>query len=217
MPLSLKEELTRDFQSKTLVNLQFQHETGHRRPTNLDFEEESEGTQKFFALAGPWLDTLNSGHVAIVDELGNSLHPALVAFLVGRFHDPELNTKGAQLIFSTHDATILSQNRFRRDQIWFCERNSYQENTTLPLDRFQASKGFGKPRTVVPFRAIWGSTLLATDSQLCSPLIDGLNVGRVCTKEGGRQVKRNTTASSLSVKEKKLKSATLANYWLATV
>ncbi len=140
MPLSLKEELTRDFQSKTLVNLQFQHETGHGRPTNLDFEEESEGTQKFFALAGPWLDTLNSGYVAIVDELDNSLHPALVAFLVGRFHDPELNTKGAQLIFSTHDATILSQNRFRRDQIWFCERNSHQETLLYPLTDFKPRK-----------------------------------------------------------------------------
>ena len=91
-------------------------------------------------LSGSWLDTLNFGHVVVVDELDNSLHPALVAFLVGRFHDPEMNTKGAQLIFSTHDATILSQNRFRRDQIWFCERNSYQETQLYSLTDFKPRK-----------------------------------------------------------------------------
>ena len=53
MPLDLKEEVSRNFQGKTLVNLQFGHESGHGKPTNLDFEEESEGTQKFFSLAGP--------------------------------------------------------------------------------------------------------------------------------------------------------------------
>ena len=140
MPLDLKEELTREFQGKTLVNLKFGHETGHGKPTNLDFEDESEGTQKLFSLAGPWLDTLNTGNVVVVDELNNSLHPALVAFLVDRFHDPEMNTAGAQLIFTTHDATILSQNRFRRDQIWFCERNSYQETLLYPLTDFKPRK-----------------------------------------------------------------------------
>ena len=140
MPQNLREELTRDFQGKTLVDLQFRHETTHGRPTDLDFEEESEGTQKIFALAGPWLDALKSSNVVVVDELDNSLHPALVAFLVDRFHDPEVNTGGAQLIFSTHDATILSQNRFRRDQIWFCERNSYQETQIYPLTDFKPRK-----------------------------------------------------------------------------
>ncbi len=140
MPLSLKEELIRDLHGRTLVNLHFQHETGHGRPTNLDLEEESEGTQKIFALAGPWLDALHSGNVVVVDELDNSLHPALVAFLVERFHDPEVNTKGAQLIFTTHDATILSQKSFRRDQIWFCERNSYQETQLYPLSDFKPRK-----------------------------------------------------------------------------
>ena len=140
LPLSVKEELTRTFQGETLVNLQFQHVTGHGKPTNLDLEEESEGTQKFFALAGPWLDVLNSGNVVVVDELNNSLHPALVAFLVDQFHDPEVNIKGAQLIFTTHDATILNQERFRRDQIWFCERNSYQETQLYPLTDFKPRK-----------------------------------------------------------------------------
>ena len=140
MPLDLKKEFTRNFQGKSLVNLQFGHETNHGKPTNLDFDEESEGTQKLFSLAGLWLDTLNTGNVVVVDDLSNSLHPALVAFLVDRFHDPEKNQAGAQLIFATHDATILNQNRFRRDQIWFCERNSHQETLLYPLTDFKPRK-----------------------------------------------------------------------------
>ncbi len=76
----------------------------------------------------------------MIDELDNSLHPKLVAFLVDRFHDPAANTNGAQLIFSTHDTIILSQDQFRRDQIWFCESNEYQETRLYPLTDFRPRK-----------------------------------------------------------------------------
>ena len=107
----------------------------------LDLEEESDGTQKILALAGPWLDALEKGKVIVIDELHENLHPALVRFLVEQFHDPKLNTKGAQLIFSTHDTSILNQEVFRRDQVWFCERDRNLATSLFPLTDFRPRKG----------------------------------------------------------------------------
>ena len=120
------------------VHLIHQDQTG--RPVELDLGEESDGTRKMFALAGPWVDVLEKGHVVVVDELHDNLHPMLVRHLVERFHDPALESD-AQLVFTTHDTSILSQDVFRRDQIWFCERNERHETTLVPLSDFRPRKG----------------------------------------------------------------------------
>lgn len=83
----------------------------------------------------------DNGHVIVLDELHEHLHPALVRFLVNRFHDPQANANGAQLIFTTHDTSILNQDVFRRDQIWFCERNARQEISVIPLMDFRPRRG----------------------------------------------------------------------------
>ena len=93
--------------------------------------------QKIFELAVPWIDTFDNGHVIELDDLHQHLHPALVRFLVNRFHGPKANANGAQLFFSTHDTSILNQDIFRRDQIWFCERNSRQVTSVIPLTDFR--------------------------------------------------------------------------------
>ena len=113
------------------------HATKSGGPVELNLYDESHGTQKMFALSAPWCDSLENGHVMVCDELHDNLHPALVGFLVDRFHDPDFNAKGAQLIFTTHDISILNQDVFRRDQIWFCERNSRQETKLFPLTDFR--------------------------------------------------------------------------------
>ena len=120
------------------IHLVHQDPTG--RPVELDLRDESDGTQKMFALAGPWVDVLEKGHVVVVDELHDNLHPTLVRHLVERFHDPALGSD-AQLVFTTHDTSILSQDVFRRDQIWFCERNERHETTLVPLSDFRPRKG----------------------------------------------------------------------------
>ena len=107
----------------------------------LDMEEESDGTQKFFALAGPWLDILKHGWVVVVDELNDNLHPLLVKHLIQMFHDTRLNHKNAQLIFTTHETSILSQEVFRRDQVWFTEKDEYNATTLYPLSDFSPRKG----------------------------------------------------------------------------
>ena len=141
MPSEVKEQITRDLAGETVAELWMSHDTRHGKPVELNIHDESDGTQKIFALAGPWLDSLQKGHVVVIDELHDNLHPTLVKFLVERFHNPEVNTSGAQLIFSTHDTSILSQDVFRRDQIWFCERNKRQETKLFSLTDFTPRKG----------------------------------------------------------------------------
>lgn len=91
--------------------------------TNLDFSsEESEGTKKFFRIAGPLLDCLTKGFVVCIDELDAKLHPLLTKAAVSLFNSSDSNPKHAQLIFVTHDTNLLQYGNLRRDQIWFTEK-----------------------------------------------------------------------------------------------
>lgn len=137
----LKQHLVDKWAGNQIPELRLSHNTGNSSPSELQLEDESDGTQRIFALAGPWLDSLKNGNVIVFDELHASLHPALVRFLVDQFHDSQLNARGAQLVFTTHDTSILNQDVFRRDQIWFCERNEKQETRLFPLTEFSPRKG----------------------------------------------------------------------------
>lgn len=100
-------------------------------------EDESSGTRKFFALTGPILDVIENGYILVVDELDSKLHPNLVCKLVSLFNSEELNPKNAQLIFNTHDSNLLSSGLFRRDQIWFTEKNKYGAASLYSLADFK--------------------------------------------------------------------------------
>ncbi|WKL23765.1 ATP-binding protein (plasmid) [Agrobacterium tumefaciens] len=106
-----------------------------------DIGEESAGTQILFELAGPILDILQKGRTLVVDELDRSLHPLLVLKIVQMFNDPELNRNGAQLIFSTHDVSLLDGGKLRRDQVWFTEKDNEQGSHLFPLLDFSPRKG----------------------------------------------------------------------------
>lgn len=90
---------------------------------DIDYSEESMGIQKIFALGGPLIEILKEGKILIFDELETSLHPYMVTRIIELFNNPKINTKNAQLIFTTHDTNLLDLNQFRRDQIWFVEKN----------------------------------------------------------------------------------------------
>ena len=87
------------------------------------FWEESHGTRRLFDMLVPLCEALIGGEVAVLDELSASLHPSLVREIIRAFHDPELNPKGAQLVFATHDTSLLSGRLFRRDQVWLTEKD----------------------------------------------------------------------------------------------
>jgi AAA15 family ATPase/GTPase len=99
--------------------------------------DESSGTNQFFALAGPILDSIEKGYILIVDELDSKLHPNLVSKIVEIFNSKELNPKNAQLIFNTHDTNLLSADIFRRDQIWFVEKDRYGAGKLYSLSDFK--------------------------------------------------------------------------------
>jgi len=117
----------------------FEHRSGQGSAT-FELHEESDGTQRLFSLAAPVLDVLKHGRVLVVDELDRSLHTLLVRRLVGMFHDPALNPRGAQLIFSTHDTSLLDHTLFRRDQVWFAEKDESQATRIFPLSDFSPRK-----------------------------------------------------------------------------
>ncbi len=93
-------------------------------PIEFDLEKhESDGTQKLFALAGVILGALRRGELLVVDELDMRLHPLMTCELIRLFHDPETNPHNAQLVFTTHDTNLLGIDLFRRDQVWFAEKD----------------------------------------------------------------------------------------------
>ncbi|KZL50624.1 AAA family ATPase [Nodularia spumigena] len=89
------------------------------------YEHESEGTQKIVSIAGILVDTFKNGDVLIFDEFDARLHPLITKAIVEIFNSQETNYNNAQLIFMTHDTNLLSNKLFRRDQIWFTEKNKY--------------------------------------------------------------------------------------------
>jgi len=95
------------------------HKAG-TRDVPLNFELESEGTKTWFQMIGPVLNALRYGSMMVFDELDASLHPTVSAELLKFFHSPTLNPRGAQIIFTSHDTSLL--NHLNRDEVWLTEK-----------------------------------------------------------------------------------------------
>lgn len=114
-------------------------ETG--KQYNVSMEEfESKGTQKIISLSYKIIETLMRGETLIIDELDTQLHPLMLKAIVAMFNNKH-NSRGAQLLFTTHDITLIdaSARLFRRDQVWFAEKNKVQESTLYSLFDFKYS------------------------------------------------------------------------------
>lgn len=129
LPGNLPDELKRKIREGNKYDIKTRHrvyqdgqEEGH-----VFFEEhmESRGTRSLFVLAGIILDSLEDGKVLVVDEFEKNLHPEVSNYLVQLFHNPAINRKKAQLIFATHDPTLLTNEHFNRDQVWFVEKDQH--------------------------------------------------------------------------------------------
>lgn len=120
--------------------LRFSHVTDQGKAV-FDLMDESNGTRNLLFLTGPVLDILKKGLILVIDELDTSLHTLLVRELVRLFHRPEVNIGGAQLIFTTHDTSLLdAPDLFRRDQVWFVEKDHDQASTLVALSEFSPRK-----------------------------------------------------------------------------
>ena len=147
IPDKFKEILFKEDSKIAERNLKFLHKKYNVnekeiRSEPLDFfAEESDGTQQMFALSAPFIDTLENGKVLFVDEIGSSLHPFLCQYLISLFNSKEKNTKNAQLIFTTHDVSLLKEELLRRDQIYFTEKNKEGATELFSLSDISERKG----------------------------------------------------------------------------
>uniref|UniRef100_E6PX25 ATPase AAA-type core domain-containing protein n=1 Tax=mine drainage metagenome TaxID=410659 RepID=E6PX25_9ZZZZ len=107
----------------------------------LPFEVQSGGTIAFFGMLGPILNELETGSILLIDELESSLHPNLARYILKMFNDPLLNPKGAQLIFTTHNPSLLDLDLLRRDQIWIAEKDGVGASEFKALSDFKPRKG----------------------------------------------------------------------------
>ncbi len=99
-------------------------------------EKESQGTRKLIHLLGPIYDTIKNGRILFIDEFDSRLHPNLTKKLLQLFN--EFNIRGAQLIFTGHDVSLLDKNILRRDQIWFINKDQFGVSELYSLSEINA-------------------------------------------------------------------------------
>lgn len=149
LPKELKDKIIREVREENkeyvsdVLTMHKKYNADLKAVENISFsldDDESSGTIKFFALTGPILDVIENGYTLVVDELDSKLHPNLVCKIVSLFNSKEFNKKNAQLIFNTHDTNLLSSGLFRRDQIWFTNKNKYGEAKLYSLADFKSDE-----------------------------------------------------------------------------
>lgn len=106
-----------------VVKVELIHRGENNELKALPLELESNGTRKMFHLFDFFMDALRNGMVLFIDELDAKLHPLLTRYIINLFHNSETNIGNGQLIYSTHDTVNLNKDTFRRDEIWFTEKN----------------------------------------------------------------------------------------------
>lgn len=111
---------------------------GNDDPVTFDLEDESAGTRAWFHLLGPALAALRNGRLLLVDEIDASLHPRLSARLLESFQDPKTNPHGAQLLFTSHDVTLL--NSLNRDEVWLTQKGPDGTTSLTALAEFSGER-----------------------------------------------------------------------------
>lgn len=128
-----------------IKNIYTLHEISGVGMVEIPLNEESGGTRKLFSLLPYIRMALRFGWVVVADEMDAKLHPKLLRYIIELFTNPDINMKGAQLIFTSHDMTTMIPEVFRRDEIWFCALNSENTSHLYSLVSFKKENG-SKPR-----------------------------------------------------------------------
>ena len=117
--------------------LHFMHRSSNKEDRAFRYGMESKGTQVLISLLIPTLDALANGAMLVIDELDTSLHPNLSRALVSLFGKKEANPYGAQLVFTTHDVTLLGSGLIQHDEMWIAEKNEQGASRFIPLTDFK--------------------------------------------------------------------------------
>jgi len=142
LPAEISKTLKQDGEKPPrFVEPQFFHQGADKARVPLDWKRESAGTQRFFALIGPWLDILDSGYTVCIDEIETSMHPIMVRELLKLFFREQKKSGGAQVIFTTHNPLFLDGTLLRRDQIWFTDKDDEGAAHLYPLSDYQPRQG----------------------------------------------------------------------------
>lgn len=111
---------------------------------DFDIGDESLGTLVWFGLIGPVVESLADGSVFLADELDASLHPALASEIIRLFQDSDTNPRQAQLVFNSHDTTLLGDTTKKpllgRDQVWFSEKRQDGSSRLYALSELNPRK-----------------------------------------------------------------------------
>ncbi|WP_130800234.1 AAA family ATPase [Streptomyces otsuchiensis] len=159
-----EEELRRRFGSRLPSSLLRELENGGPREAirpwlghrgrdgivQMELHDESSGTQALLEQAPRFLSVLRQGGTFVVDEIDASLHTLLTARLIGLFQSADTNPHGAQLIFTSHDASLLGRKEgediLKRDQVWFVEKDRYGETSAYSLAEFKPRRDENRER-----------------------------------------------------------------------
>jgi len=153
LPLATRLRLSADLKGKKVFRFKTIHNQFNpagEKTGEIEFDldlQESSGTNKVFDLLGPVFDTLMSGKVLVVDELDAKLHPLLTKALVALFNSEENNPHNAQLVFATHDTNLLAYGNFRRDQIYFAEKDKEGATSLYSLVEYKEDGAVRKDRS----------------------------------------------------------------------
>jgi AAA15 family ATPase/GTPase len=136
-----------DIEGKSKIDIKTIHKKYNNENEVVGFEkfdmrrQESSGTNKVFNISGPVFDVLKNGGVLIIDELDASLHPLITLTITKLFNSSEFNKTNAQLIFATHDTNLFEYGHYRRDQIYFVEKDVYGASDIYSLVEYKEDGG----------------------------------------------------------------------------
>ena len=133
-----------DYRTEERPNHQLAIFTKHKvgdSEIELSLKEESSGTQKIFGLLPQIAICLLFGRTLIIDELDAKIHPLLLRYLIGLFSNPDINRRNSQLIFTSHDLSNMTNEVFRRDEIWFVAKGIDRGSTLYCLADFKTENG----------------------------------------------------------------------------
>jgi uncharacterized protein len=137
LPPDTPKDILDEIIGKKHISVKLGHK-GHdgREFFTIDWDNESDGTIKYFSLVGPWLDIMENGYCVGIDEIETSLHPFMVMELLKLFFNKESNSS-AQLLFTAHNPLLLDQTLFRSDQTWFADKDDEGATHIYPLSDFK--------------------------------------------------------------------------------
>lgn len=136
----MRKKIASEMKGKTQMRSKFVHNTRQNSKIVFDYEDESQGTQQLFNMAGLLVSAIRHNHTIVIDEIEASLHPYLLSLLIRMFQFPMSGDTEAQLVFATHSDSLLDSGLLERDQFWFVEKHN-GESEIVPLNDFKPRKG----------------------------------------------------------------------------